>query len=146
MGTLVFLINGLLGVDEESLCKDYELSSFSGDKNAVVCKRNEGDFPAMVAAIKGLNGNTLQEKIYRYFYEGISGLSGSASISKEDLNWFICYMLGCPASEVESSPMTMIEKTVVPVITGKIYNLLGQEVENPGPGIYIMNGKKFIIR
>ena len=146
MGTLVFLINGLLGVSEEDLCKDYELSSFSGDKNAVVCKRNEGDFPAMVAAIKGLNGNTLQEKIYRYFYEGISGLSGSASISKEDLNWFICYMLGCPASEVESSPMTMIEKTVVPVITGKIYNLLGQEVENPGPGIYIMNGKKFIIR
>jgi hypothetical protein len=146
MGTLVFLINGLLGVDEEDLCKDYELSSFSGDKNAGVYKRSEGDFPAMVAAIKGLNGNTLQEKIYRYFSEGIYGLTGSASISKADLNWFISYMLGCPASEVESSPMTRLESVKAPVITGKIYNLLGQEVENPGPGIYIMNGKKFIIR
>ena len=146
MGTLAFLINGLLGVDEESLCKDYELSSFSGEKNAAVCKRNEGDFPAMVAAIKGLNGNTLQEKIYRYFSEGIYGLAGSASISKADLNWFISYMLGCPASEVEASPMTRLESVKAPVITGKIYNLLGQEVENPGPGIYIMNGKKFIIK
>ena len=147
MGTLAFLINGLLGVSEEDLCKDYELSSFSGDKNAVVCKRNEGDFPAMVAAIKGLNGNTLQEKIYRYFSEGIYGLEGSASISKADLNWFISFMLDCPESEIESSPMTKMERTVVaPKITGKVYNLLGQEVENPGPGIYIMNGKKFIIK
>ena len=146
-GTLAFLINGLLGVDEESLCKDYELSSFSGDKNAPLCKRNTGDFPAMVAAIKGLNGNTLQEKIYRYFSEGIYGLEGSASISKADLNWFISFMLDCPESEVESSPMTKMERTVVaPKITGKVYNLLGQEVENPGPGIYIMNGKKFIIK
>ena len=146
MGTLAFLINGLLGVDEESLCKDYELSSFSGDKDAAVYKRSEGDFPAMVAAIKGLNGNTLQEKIYRYFSEGIYGLSGSATISKEDLNWFISYMLDCPESEIESSPMTRLERVVAPRITGKIYNLLGQEVENPGPGMYIMNGKKFIIR
>ena len=146
MGTLAFLINGLLGVDEESLCKDYELSSFSGDKDAAVYKRSEGDFPAMVAAIKGLNGNTLQEKIYRYFSEGIYGLSGSATISKEDLNWFISYMLDCPESEIESSPMTRLERVVAPRITGKIYNLLGQEVENPGPGIYIMNGRKFIIK
>ena len=145
-GTLAFLINGLLGVSEEDLSKDYELSSFSGDKKAPVCKRNEGDFPAMVAAIKGLNGNTLQEKIYRYFTEGIYGLTGSATISKADLNWFISYMLGCPVSEIEGSPMTKIEKAVAPKITGKIYNLLGQEVENPGPGIYIMNGKKFIIK
>jgi hypothetical protein len=49
MGTLAFLINGLLGVDEEDLCKDYELSSFSGDKNAPLCKRSEGDFPAAEA-------------------------------------------------------------------------------------------------
>ena len=146
MGTLAFLINGLLGVDEEDLCKDYELSSFSGDKSAPVCKRNEGDFPAMVAAIKALNGSTLQEKIYRYFSEGISGLAGSASISKADLNWFISYMLDCPVSEVEASPMTKFERVVAPKVTGKIYNLLGQEVENPGPGIYIMNGKKYIIK
>ena len=147
VGTLAFLINGLLGVDEENLCKDYELSSFSGEKSAdVLRKRNTGDFPVMVSAIKNLNGATLQEKIYRYFSEGIYGLEGSASISKADLNWFISFMLDCPESEVESSPMTKIEKVVAPKITGKIYNLLGQEVENPGPGIYIMNGKKFIIK
>lgn len=31
-------------------------------------------------------------------------------------------------------------------LSGKIYNLAGQEVENPGRGIYIRDGKKYIIR
>ena len=146
-GTLAFLINGLLGVDEESLSKDYELSSFSSDKlDNVLRKRNEGDFPAMVSAIKSLNGTTLQQKIYKYFNEGIYGIANSASISKDDLNWFISTMLGCPVSEVESSGLTMVEERVAPKVQSKIYNLLGQEVQNPGPGIYIMNGKKYIIR
>ena len=146
-GTLAFLINGLLGVDEESLSKDYELSSFSSDKlDNVLRKRNEGDFPAMVSAIKSLNGTTLQQKIYKYFNEGIYGIANSASISKDDLNWFISTMLGCPVSEVESSGLTMVEERVAPKVQSKIYNLLGQEVQNPGPGIYIMNGKKIVIK
>lgn len=38
--------------------------------------------------------------------------------------------------EVEAQPQT----------DGNIYNLQGQRVVNPGPGIYIQNGRKFIVR
>ena len=48
------------------------------------------------------------------------------TISKADLNWFISYMLGCPVSEIEGSPMTKIEKAVAPKITGKICFLPGR--------------------
>ena len=141
-GTLAFLINGLLGVSEEDLSKDYELSSFSGDKlETVLCQRNTGDFPVMVASVKSLNGQDLQHKIYKYFNEGIGG----TSITKTDLNWFISYMLDCPVSEVEGSYLTKVEIAPAVKVTGKIYNLLGQEVTNPGPGAYIMDGKKYII-
>ena len=141
-GTLAFLINGLLGVSEEDLSKDYELSSFSGDKlETVLCQRNTGDFPVMVASVKSLNGQDLQHKIYKYFNEGIGG----TSITKTDLNWFISYMLDCPVSEVEGSYLTKVEIAPAVKVTGKIYNLLGQEVTNPGPGAYIMDGKKLII-
>ena len=142
-GTLAFLINGLLGVSEEDLSKDYELSSFSGDKlESVLCQRNTGNFPVMVAAIKSLNGQDLQHKIYKYFKEGVGG----TAISESDLNWFISYMLDCPVSEIEGSYLTEVEIAPAAKVTGKIYNLLGQEVTNPGPGAYIMDGKKFIIR
>ena len=33
-----------------------------------------------------------------------------------------------------------------PVADDRIYNLSGQEVTNPGKGVYIRNGKKYIIR
>ena len=141
-GALAFLINGLLGVSEEDLAKDYELSTFSGDKlGPVVCKRNTGNYPAMVAGIKVLNGETLQHKIFKYFNEGING----TSIAKDDLVWFISYMLDCPEDEIADSYLTKV--TVIPTvkIEKKIYNLLGQEVTNPGPGVYIMDGKKYII-
>ena len=142
-GTLAFLINGLLGVSEEDLSKDYELSSFSGDKlESVLCQRNTGNFPVMVAAIKSLNGQDLQHKIYKYFKEGVGG----TAISESDLNWFISYMLDCPVSEIEGSYLTEVEIAPAAKVTGKIYNLLGQEVTNPGPGAYIMDGKKYIIR
>ena len=139
-GTMAFLINGLLGVDEESLSKDYELSSFSEDtKTDVLCKRTDADFTAMITALKSLTGETLQKKIYNYFKTGVGG----TSVPEEDLVWFINYMLDAE----------VITPTSVPYISnagvkedGKIYNLLGQEVLNPGKGVYIRNGKKFIVR
>ena len=38
--------------------------------------------------------------------------------------------------DVEAQPQT----------DNAIYNLQGQRVVNPGPGIYIQNGRKFIVR
>ena len=142
-GTMAFLINGLLGVSESDLAKDYELSSFSSDKSAdVLCKRSDAVYADMVSAIKSLNGDNLQQKIYKYFKEGIGG----TKVSDDDLKWFISYMLECNDSEVESGYPTSVMAEPVKAATGIIYNLLGQEVVNPGPGVYIMDGKKYIIR
>ena len=137
-GTMAFLINGLLGVDEDGLSKDYELSSFSGDKLAkVVCKRNSGDYPAMVSKIKTLEGETLQQKIYNYFKDGVNG----TSISSEDLDWFICYMLGIDAEELGDIKNDV--KPIVRTVSGnaRLFNASGQEIPAPVPGINIVGDK-----
>lgn len=61
--------------------------------------------------------------------------------------------LQLPASEAGKTVemvfggLTGIEEvTVTPTTDGPIYNLQGQRVTNPGPGIYIQNGRKFVIR
>jgi hypothetical protein len=141
-GTMAFLINGLLGVDEDGLSKDYELSSFSGDNlSEVVCERNSGDFPAMVSTLKTLEGETLQQKIYNYFKDGVNG----TSISSEDLDWFICFMLGIDEKELGD-----IKNDVKPIarpVSGnaKLFNALGQEVMATGSGVYIIDGKTILV-
>ena len=44
--------------------------------------------------------------------------------------------------DVPAQPAQPVRK----VEDNRIYNLAGQEVTNPGPGIYIMNGKKYIVK
>ena len=142
-GTMAFLINGLLGVGESDLSKDYELSSFSSEKSLnIVSRRTDANYVDMVNKIKSLNGENLQHKIYKYFKEGVGG----TSVPEADLKWFISYMLDCPESELENSVLTSVDITPVQAAPKKIYNLLGQEVINPGPGAYIVDGKKYIIR
>ena len=140
-GAMAFLINGLLGVNEDGLARDYELSSFTCDNLAAgqLWKRNEGNYPAMVSAIKTLDGVTLQEKIYNYFKVGVNG----TAITSTDLDWFIDYML----EEVES-PFTDVEpisidkpQVIKHINNGKIYNMFGFEAEINGPGLYIIDGK-----
>ena len=140
-GAMAFLINGLLGVNEDGLSRDYELSSFTEDELAAdkVWKRSEGNYPAMVSAIKTLDGVTLQEKIYNYFKSGVNG----TSITTTDLDWFIDFML----EEVES-PFTDVDEisiddsgSVKGIGNGKIYNMFGFESDINGPGLYIINGK-----
>ena len=142
-GTMAFLINGLLGVDEDGLSKDYELSTFTGDTllTTVICKRNAGDFPAMVSKIKTLEGATLQQKIYNYFKVGYNNGTKVTAVSEEDLDWFICYML-----DIDEAELNDIKNDVKPIkraasIQGGTYNVLGQEVPVSGSGMYIMDGK-----
>ena len=135
-GTIAFLVNGLLGVDEDGLSKDYELSSFSEDElEKVSRKRTDANYVAMVNKIKSLEGETLQQKIYNHLKTGVNG----TAVSEEELDWFIGEMLGCDYTQTR----VVADKAVVK--TGKIFNLLGQEVKNPGRGIYIMDGRKYVI-
>ena len=145
-GAMAFLINGLLGVDEDGLARDYELSSFTEDTLAAgkIWKRNEGNYPAMVSAIKTLEGNTLQEKIYNYFKVGYTEGTKVTAVTEENLNWFIDYMLESP-----KTPLTDVEPVTVDdsynVIkrqsNGKIFNMFGFEADITKPGLYIIDGK-----
>lgn len=89
-GTLAFLIEALLGVSEEDLVKDYELTSFAGsgknrwrsDPNAAKDDFGTGaynltgwytEYTGMVELVKTYNGNTLSEKI-AYFLEHTVGV------------------------------------------------------------------------
>jgi len=100
-GTLAFIVEALLGVSENDLSVDYELTSFSyglenaprrrGPKNAVTVIK----YRQMVEHIltsTDFSGNTLQEKIRNFCLSGNYG-SVSKKISSSDLDWFTSYVL-----------------------------------------------------
>ena len=63
-GTLAFLIEALLGVSENDLSKEYELTSFYYD-NGVRCRNNSSNRPfrQLVWYLKTFPGETLQKKV-----------------------------------------------------------------------------------
>ena len=66
-GTLCLLIEGLLGVSESDLTKEYELTSFAqkfGRRS-----NNLEDFGVMMAYIRGLEGGTPAERFESFFLE-----------------------------------------------------------------------------
>lgn len=93
-GTLALLINGLLGVDEQSLIKDYELTTFSrygrrlrsgvaedgkSFTSSGIMQNDGGNYVAMGLFIDALKANytvngTINEAVYNYLIEYI-GLS-----------------------------------------------------------------------
>ena len=92
-GTLAFIIEALLGVGENEIAIDYELTSFSYGLNSPPRRRgpkNEISVYRYRQMVEGVlssqfKGNTLQEKI-RLFLE-------SGGIPSADIDWFISYML-----------------------------------------------------
>ncbi len=141
VGTMAFLINGLLGVNENDLAMDYELSSFTQDSLArgKEFKRNGGDYLAMVNKIKTLEGSTLQVKIFNYFKNGVNG----TFVEEEDLKWFICYMLDYPWSDFKETELTVKERKRP--VKPRIYNTQGYEVEEATEGLYIIDGNTYLI-
>ena len=61
-GTLAFLLNGLLGVGEDDLCRDWEASVFS-DRGM---KFNSGNIQRLLSYLNTMPGDTLQSRIEVY--------------------------------------------------------------------------------
>lgn len=81
-GTLAFLLNALLGVGEEDLIRDYEMSFIaSGGVDA----RHYAWLTGLVNAVNGLPGETLVDKVCGYYL--------SLGFSREDLDAFRARML-----------------------------------------------------
>ena len=61
-GTLAFLLNGLLGVGEDDLCRDWEASVFSDQG----MKFNSGSIQRLLSYLNTMPGDTLQSRIEVY--------------------------------------------------------------------------------
>ena len=61
-GTLAFLLNGLLGVEEDDLCRDWESSVFSDAGMKFTSDRIQG----LIDYLRNMPGKTLQERIEAY--------------------------------------------------------------------------------
>lgn len=91
-GTIAFLALALLGVDEDALSKDFELSSFYDNPEEEMLRMRTTDrynYANMMTILKKLPGDNLQRKVYGYFQNGING----TKISTKDLDWYIKYMM-----------------------------------------------------
>lgn len=63
-GTFAYLLEGLLGVEEEELIRDYEMSFIAGGG---VDKRHYGWLEGLIKAVRELPGDTIAEKMKGYF-------------------------------------------------------------------------------
>lgn len=82
-GTVSFLIEGLLGMYELDLCRDYELSTLSLGRNN---KRTRGSLKGMINFIKNYGpDNDLKQCFYNYWR--------SIGMNKDELDYFIYLML-----------------------------------------------------
>lgn len=92
-GTVSFLIEGLLGMSEIDICRDYELSTLSlGKKN----KRTRSSLKSMFNYIRGFGpGNDLAQCFYNYWL--------SLGMREGELNYFLEKMLGESIFVVDSA-------------------------------------------
>ncbi len=108
VGTISCLMEGLLGVPENQMSVDYEITSFASQVG--LRKRTGGTtyskyhelYAAILSVPVELDGfddyptsvtTPLQKRFYNYFYRGITKGGVCYKISKADLDWFIDTML-----------------------------------------------------
>lgn len=75
-GTLACVLEGLLGMSQSDIDKDYELTTFySGSgSDAAARRRNESDWKGLINAINAVSGDTLRDKCV-HFAVGTCGMS-----------------------------------------------------------------------
>lgn len=137
-GTFAFLLEGLLGVSENDLAKDYELTDFywEGDTNFKRYRNNK--YKDLVDYVKNTyTGSTLNEKIEQ--------MALSFGISQTDITDFRYLMT---AKKWTDDIATAIDFNNVSAETtiGVVYNLKGQRVKALTKGIFIQNGRKVVVK
>lgn len=95
-GLFAMMLEGLLGVEYDGLMKDYELSCFAGSGKT---KSNRDD---VINFFEKLEGNTLQEKINRYFIDRVK-------VTQEEIDFFRSEML-------EDAPVSVSYSGTLPVM------------------------------
>lgn len=114
-GTLACVLEGLLGMSQSDIDKDYELTTFySGSgSDATARRRNESDWKGLINAINAVSGDTFRDKCVR-FAVGTCGMSladinafraAMTNGTPETLHWYQTItknLTGCTISNAES--------------------------------------------
>lgn len=87
-GTLACVLEGILGMSQSDIDKDYELTTFySGSgSDATARRRNESDWKGLINAIKSVSGDTFRDKCVHFAV-------GTCGISMADINAFRAAMI-----------------------------------------------------
>ena len=87
-GTLACVLEGILGMSQSDIDKDYELTTFySGSgSDATARRRNESDWKGLINAIKAVSGDTFRDKCVHFAV-------GTCGISMADINAFRAAMI-----------------------------------------------------
>lgn len=124
-GTLAFLIEGLLGVTEVDLCRDYELSTLSGNKRVRSYSTSTSGFADMLPDILSYGNDVdLAQCFYNYWI--------AKGMTPGELDEFRYLMLGM-----------WIEPTAVEVVEVKktqaaIYDIMGNKLSRHSQGLNII--------
>ena len=132
-GCLGMLLEGLLGVQENDLIRDYETTSFS---TAAGTRVKSNTFDTGLKFIKGKipAGGTLRDGFEKYATETLK-------VDKSLIEQYREVMLEEPVSTVIQdiiySPMNT---------SNEMYDLAGRKLSKAMPGIMIVNGKKILVK
>lgn len=105
-GTYAFLLNGLLGVSYEDLTRDFEMTSFAGQKrwrsagNGTSFSANDADMTDGGVTVKWRD-------LYKYIME-YGKQNGCTTLEQSIEHWFVNYV-GVPQSQIDSFKNIMLE-------------------------------------
>lgn len=87
-GTLACVLEGLLGMSQSDIDKDYELTTFySGSgSDAIARRRNESDWKGLINAINAVSGDSFRDKCVHFAV-------GTCGMSMADINAFRAAMI-----------------------------------------------------
>ena len=127
-GTLACVLEGLLGVSQSDIDKDYELGCFySGcGTDSTARRRNESEWTGLIGEINAYNGSSFRDKCVNFV--------ASLGFSAEEINAF-------RAAMIEGNP-----ETVTPAVTSYSItkNLTLTDMDNDGSTI--QQGKSFFAK
>lgn len=132
-GLACLITGGLLGMDIDAIVKDYELTSMAG----TTYKRDISKIKQHLDYIKTKRGAKSSDRFYQYFKYDLK-------VSEEDIQDFRTIMLNGYDAYVEATSIKDVYDNQP--TSSDIYDLSGRKVVNPGKGIFIKDGKKYIVK
>ena len=144
-GTFAFLLEGLLGVSESDLAKDYELTNFKYTgryRNEESADHKKGYKGIIYFVNYKFNGKTLNEKIEK--------MALGMGISQKDINDFRKLMTEPDVEMIGTSSIRNNEAKGFYDNPEEVYDLSGRKVNISNSrlpkGIYIINGHKVVVK